>query len=302
MADQDITDGTEQIWTSQVNSAYANTIAEFLQLPLSSSNYVSSTYLSSSSADNLRMLQTDRQRKITVRTTISTAAGTQNQIADKLNEGELRNVIQGIIPPGTRENPFIVYPLTSMPTMSTITAPPAPASGSVNNLGSTSNQTNGLPQTTLIAIIVVIIVVAIAGAYVVYSMGRKKTDIRGSNIAAVYNSYTGRDDKFGVVNPVNTGFAPHIARGNQPQRYSGSAPGGRRSMGNSIELADYRASGYGDVDNNSVISENPHFASPRLSLTRKSLAEHQMRSLAQGGASTSPKYMLDKSQRSANRL
>jgi len=303
VAVETITGMSRAMWNAgTLNSAYQAAIASWLQLP-DSNEYVSSSVVSSSGDEYMRMLQ-DGRGSITIQTTITIANGVQTQIRASLLNTDIVNTIGKVIGVGFTPGAFSFLE-TATPTVATTAAPSGVGDANANNLGSTSTQTNGLPTTTIVAIVVVMIVLAIVGAYILYNQSKKKVDLRGSNIAAVYDSYSGRGDRFGATNPVVSGFAPHIARGNPAQRYSGTSQnGGRRSMGNSIELADYRASGYGDADSRNVMSDNPHFASPRLSLTRKSLAEHQMRSLAAAGQGQSPKYLLQQSgaPRQVNRL
>jgi len=284
MVDQTLTGTTQALWMANANAAYSVAIASFLGLP-TTAQYVSSFVVSSSVEEHMRMLQSSRS-SVTVRTVITSASGTQPQIRAALLGNPIHLAIQSVLAVGISQSDFIIF---STPMPSTISTPAPTTPIGLNSAQRAVAQQGGLSTTTIVGIVVAILVVAVAATYIVYAMTRgKKSDIRGSNVAAVYNSYRNQDEKFGAINPA--GFAPHIARGFPAQRYSGTSQNGRRSFGNSIELADYRASGYGDADTRSVMSsDNPHFAAPRLSLTRKSLAEHQMRSAAGG----SPKYVFN---------
>ena len=271
---------TPASFTPTVSAAYSSAVAAFLQLPPSQ---VVSSVTASSAQDYMRMLQAGSSG-VTIQSIITTPAGTQPQLEAMLGNGNANALLQVL---KTDLGPTVALTGFSRFATPIPTVPPTPSPTGVQAINSQQQATaqqGGLATTTIIGIVVAILIVALAAAYIVYAMTKsKKSDLRGSNVAGVYNSY--KDDKFGVMNPVGgSGFAPHIARGYPAQRYSGSAgAGGRRSIGNSIELADYRGSIYSDMDNGSVMSDNPHFNAPRLSLTRKSLAEHQMRSAA-GGA------------------
>ena len=239
-----------------------------------------------------RMLQS---AQIIIGSQIRTSFDGLGIIRDILQNGgavnsELGFLRQGGVSFGSLNLQKFSFISTILPTANPTRAPTAIQGAASLAIASATSQL-GLPMTTIIAIVIVLIVVLIAAAFVFYSItkSKKNNQTRASNIAAIYKG-SDTDSNFGGTSP---GFAPHIARGFPAQRYSGSTNGGRRSMGNSIELADYRASGYGDADDHSIISENPHFASPRLStaLTRKSLAEHQRRSLTPGGGKNA-KYLF----------
>jgi hypothetical protein len=126
----------------------------------------------------------------------------------------------------------------------------------------------------VVGIVAAIFVVVIAVGCVVYNAGKdKKAPLPVDRYGNAYGRRASRqsDASYGV----SPAFTPHIARGQTSQRYSGSAaPGGRRSFGNHVEMSIYSA-GYGDSSDSHSVSSNPHFASPRLANSRKSIDGRQ---------------------------
>lgn len=283
---QAITGYSKMQWESKsMNAAYARELARLLGISPTS---VSTIIAPSSARDYQRMLQSG-QSSFTVQSEITSSVEGKDRIRTLLVRrvgstvnAELDAFSNRLGLEGVQVGTFNVITATSEPIQQPTEAPASETA--VLGINGAGNAGNNLPMTTIIAIVVVVIVVAIAAAVVFYTMSKSnKNDARGSLVAALHNNYKGKDEFFGGASPA---FAPHIARGTPSQRYSGSSAG-RRSIGNNIELADYRASGYGDADDRSVASENPYFASPRLSLTRKSLAEHQLKQ----GSGHSPQYL-----------
>jgi len=267
---------------TSMRNTYANLLARLIgvtQVPNPSVTVtVQQSSLEQESARQLQSQQSSVTLLITVTTTTLGLTSIPNLLAQQTflgNENSiLRNGVGSSITWGTINQalPF-VFP-SNAPIASPSPAPSTPTvqAGALTNGVSANGSVGGLPQSTIIAIVVVIIIVVVAVAAVVYYLGKNKnknTVIRGS-ISSVYGQ---KPDDFGSVSPA---FAPHIARGTRSQRYSGAGMSRQ-----SIELADYRYGGNND-DASTVASENPHFASPRLSLTRKSLAEHQMQQAIRG--------------------
>lgn len=142
----------------------------------------------------------------------------------------------------------------------------ADGSSSSSNGSTGSSSSNGLQPGVLAAIAVVCIVVVLGVGYMVYSSGQRKASPE-ERLASSLHYYGGSSKAAGFE--TSPAFTPHIAKGNTPQRYSGSSTGGRRSFGNTVEMSVYSA-GYADRDAQ-VGSQNPHFASPRLQSSRSSI-------------------------------
>lgn len=272
-----------------MRNSYANVLAQLIGVPTQSVTVqFQQGSLEQQREEKARQLQT-QESSVTLLITVTTTTLGLTAIPNLLtrpsflgNENYiLRNGIGSSLLTWGTINQALPFDFPSpAPIASPSPAPSTPTAGAgaLTNGVSSNGSVGGLPQSTIIAIVVVIVIVMLAVAAVVYYLGKnknKETVIRGS-ISSVYGQ---KHDDFGSVSPA---FAPHIARGTRPsQRYSGTGMSRQ-----SIELADYRYGGNND-DASTVASENPHFASPRLSLTRKSLAEHQMQQAMRGKGAAS---------------
>jgi len=276
---------SQESFTLARRNTYANLLAQLIgvsQVPPSVTVQFQQGSLEQPREEKARQLQT-QESSVTLLITVTTTTLGLTAIPNLLsrppflgNENSiLRNGIGSSITWGTINQalPFVFPSPAPIASPSPAPSTPTAGAGALTNGVSSNGSVGGLPQSTIIAIVVVIVIVMLAVAAVVYYLGKnknKETVIRGS-ISSVYGQ---KHDDFGSMSPA---FAPHIARGSRPsQRYSGTGMSRQ-----SIELADYRYGGNND-DASTVASENPHFASPRLSLTRKSLAEHQMQQTTRG--------------------
>ena len=261
---------------------YARELARLLGMPFNQvqSSLVSSTLLAQTDADaDARALQANSNMggSVTIGSTITTTDMGKALVSQLLSgtaaeSREMANFAQrlGV---GTVVCMNFAIQTTPVPT-----APPTfrPSPLSTNSQGAASlmavkGATGGMPVTTIIAVVVVLVVVLAAAAYLAYgymcSSSAKNKAARPS-VAEQWNT--------------SPAFQPHIARGQQSQRHSGASRGsiGRQS----IELADYRISGYG-ADDATVNSENPHFGSQRLSFARGG-------SISSRTGPGSPRYLL----------
>lgn len=252
---------------------YARELARLMGMPF---NQVQSSLVSSSllAQTDARALQVNT---ITVGSIITTTDMGKARVAELLSSTavetrEMANFAQrlGV---GKEVCDNFAIQTTPIPTaMPTFRPSPRPTnSQGAASLVAVAGTSGEMPMTTIIAIVVVLVVVLAAAAYLTYgymfSSSSKDKNARPSVVDQWHNS---------------PAFQPHIALGQQAQRHSGASRGsiGRQS----IELADYRISGYAG-DDASIQSENPHFGSQRLSFARGG-------SISSRAGPGSPRYLL----------
>ena len=274
-------------WTGKnMNVAYARELARLLGMPLvlpGGQPTIVSTVIASTTMDETqeaRALQSNGMMgtgTVTIGSLVTTTA-MGKVLAEQMLQGttaETREMAAfGVrLGVGTVVCMNFIVQSTPMPSAPPTMRPsPVPtASRAAAGLSAASAVSGGLPTTSIIGIVVALLVVLGVAMYVIYTyMCHSKAQPKPS-VAAQWNASSG-----------GPSFQPHIARGMQAQRYSGSSRG---SMGRqSIELADYRI-GYGNGDDGaSIQSENPHFGNNRLSFARG-------QSFSRGGPG-SPKYLF----------